>query len=123
LNRRRTVVHPSFTITKEVAMSRRLITLLVVIAGFGVLSTIALMDVGYIGIVAPHFHSWGGAQVFADLVILAVLACRWMVEDARRRGMRAWPFILVTVFFGSFGPLSYLIAREMRSASPRTAAA
>jgi uncharacterized membrane protein YqjE len=97
--------------------------LFVVIAGFGVLSTLALIDVGYLGILAPHFRSWGGAQVFADLVILAVLACLWMVEDARARGLRAWPFILITVFFGSFGPLFYLIAREVRSTSPRAAAA
>ena len=50
-------------------MSGRSIILVVAIAAFGVLSTRALLDVGYFGILAPHFRSWGGAQVFTDLVI------------------------------------------------------
>jgi len=96
-------------------MSNRSIMLLLVIATFGLLSALALQDVGYFGIIAPHFRSWGGAQVFADLTILAVLFCIWMVRDARRRGVAAWPFILMTVFLGSFGPLFYLVARELRA--------
>ena len=96
-------------------MSNRSIMLLLVIATFGLLSALALQDVGYFGIIAPHFRSWGGAQVFADLIILAVLFCIWMVRDARRRGVAAWPFILMTVFLGSFGPLFYLVARELRA--------
>lgn len=104
-------------------MSGRSIILLVVIAAFGALSTLALMDVGYFGVIAPHFRSWGGAQVFADLVILAVLACLWMVRDARERGLPAWPFILITLFLGSFGPLLYLVARELRSTAAHPASA
>lgn len=97
----------------------RLAVLAVVILAFGALTTIALLDVGYWGILAPHFQSWGAAQVFADLVILAVLSCFWMIADARRRGLAAWPFILVTLLAGSFGPLLYLVTREIRA--PRNA--
>jgi len=96
-------------------MSGRLIVLFSVIAGFAVLTTLALMDVGYLGILEPHFRSWGAGQVFADLVILAVLACTWMVKDAPERGMPAWPFIVLTFAAGSFGPLLYLVVRELRS--------
>jgi hypothetical protein len=99
-------------------MSIRLIVLLLVIAAFGVLSALALMSVGYFGILAPHFRSWGEGQVFADLVILAILACVWMRRDAQSRGMTAWPFVLATVFLGSFGPLAYLLAREWRARQP-----
>jgi hypothetical protein len=95
-------------------MSHRSIMLVLVIVAFGALSALALQDVGYFGIIAPHFRSWGGAQVFADLTILAVLFCIWMVRDARSRGVAAWPFILMTVFLGSFGPLIYLVVRELR---------
>jgi len=95
-------------------MSGRLIVLLLVIAGFGVLSALALMQVGYLGILAPHFRSWGGAQVFVDLVILAVLMCGWMIRDARAHGQAAWPFVLITLVAGSFGPLLYLVMRELR---------
>lgn len=100
-------------------MSGRVIALVVVIAGFGVLSALALMDVGYLGVLAPHFQSWGGAQVFVDLVILAVLGCVWMVRDARQQGLAAWPFVLLTLAAGSFGLLFYLLARELRAAPRR----
>jgi hypothetical protein len=104
-------------------MSTRLIVLLLVLAALGVLTALALLDVGYLGILEPHFRSWGGAQVFFDLVILAVLACVWMIGDARERGMSAWPFILITLVAGSFGPLLYLVVREVRATARGTAAA
>jgi hypothetical protein len=106
---------------EEAFMSGRLILAFLVIAAFGVISTLALMDVGYLGIIEPHFRSWGGAQVFADLVILAVLACVWMARDARVSGLPAWPFILITLFLGSFGPLFYLVVRELRASPGRAA--
>lgn len=96
-------------------MSARSLLLVAVIGLFGVLSGLALMDVGYWGILAPHFQSWGGGQVFADLVILAVLACVWMIEDGRARGINAWPFVIATMLLGSFGVLFYLVLRERRS--------
>lgn len=98
-------------------MSVSLLLLLVVIGAFGVLTAMALADVGYLGIIAPHFQSWGAGQVLADLVILAVLACVWMVSDARRRGTNPWPFVVVTLVAGSFGPLCYLASRELASRS------
>lgn len=102
-------------------MSGRFITLMVVIFGFGALSTLALMDAGYFGIIEPHFRSWGGAQVFTDLSILAILACIWMVKDASERALPAWPFVALTLIAGSFGPLLYLVARELRSTARRPA--
>ena len=104
-------------------MSNRLIVLLLVVAAFGALTVVALMDVGYAGIIEPHFRSWGGAQVFFDLVIVATLACIWMINDARERGVSAWPFILITLAAGSFGPLLYLVVRELRQPVGRTASA
>ena len=104
-------------------MSSRLVLLVGVLVAFGVLSTLALLDVGYLGILAPHFQSYGGGQVFADLCILAVMACVWMANDARKSGLSAWPFIVMTVFLGSFGPLAYLLVRELRVAAPTSAAA
>ncbi len=100
-------------------MSVRLIVLVAVIGGFSLLTAFALLDVGYFGIFKPHLLSWGGAQVFVDLVIALMLACIWMVNDARERGMSAWPFIAITLLAGSFGPLLYLVARELRSTARR----
>lgn len=98
-------------------MSTRVVALLAVIGLFGALTVLALLDVGYMGIIAPHFQSWGGGQVFADLVILAGLSCIWMVADARTRGVNPWPFIAITLPLGSFGVLLYLLAREQRSSA------
>lgn len=95
-------------------MRSQIIALVLVLVAFGALSAIALLDVGYLGILAPHFQSWGGAQVFVDLVILALLACIWMHHDAPKQGLSAWPFIAVTLGFGSFGPLLYLLLRTWR---------
>ncbi len=100
-------------------MSTRLTVLVIALSGFGVLTSLALMDVGYFGILEPHFRSWGGAQVFADLVIVCLLSCIWMRHDSRESGMSAWPFILITLVAGSFGPLLYLAVRELRSTSRR----
>ena len=104
-------------------MSNRLSILVLVITAFGVLTTLALMDVGYVGILAPHFKSYGEAQVLADLVILGVLSCIWMVRDARDSGIAAWPFIAITLVAGSFGPLLYLVVREWRISTRRPATA
>ncbi len=93
-------------------MSLRLLSLVLVLVLFGALSAVALADVGYFGILAPHFQSWGAAQVLADLVILALLGCAWMVQDARARGTAAWPYVLITLVGGSFGVLVYLLVRE-----------
>ena len=101
-------------------MSGRLIALVMVIAAFGALTTLALMDVGYLGIIKPHFRSWGEGQVLADLVILGVLACLWMGRDARAHGLPAWPFILMTVFLG---PLPLGLGAVLSWWEPRAAAA
>ncbi|WP_339486180.1 DUF2834 domain-containing protein [Pseudomonas sp. EL_65y_Pfl2_R95] len=52
------------------------------------------------------------AQVVFDLYILAIMACIWMYQDAKRRGKSAvyvLPYIVLTVVFVSAGPLLYLV--------------
>ncbi|MGV8998236.1 MAG: DUF2834 domain-containing protein [Parvibaculaceae bacterium] len=97
-------------------MSIRSIAFIIVILAFGALTALALMDVGYIGIFEAHLQSWGGMQVLIDLVIACLLACVWMASDAPKSGMTAWPFIVLTLVGGSFGPLAYLLVREWRGA-------
>lgn len=100
-------------------MSRRLLALLTVLALFGALTTIALLDVGFLGILRPHFQSWGAGQVLADLVIACTLGCFWMVSDARTRGLNPWPFVGLTLAAGSFGLLGYLLVRELRGGAQK----
>jgi hypothetical protein len=79
---------------------------------FGALSVRALLDHGYWGILAPHFRSFGAAQVLADLVISLVLILVWLWRDARATGRNPWPWLVVTLTAGSFGPLLYLLTRR-----------
>lgn len=101
-------------------MSRLL--LILVIAAFAVLTTYAIYDVGYWEIIAYHLRSSAGWQVMTDLVIVSVLAVLWMISDARRKGRNPWPFVLLTLPLGSFGPLLYLLTGDLaktRAATPR----
>ena len=91
-------------------MSRALIV--VTLALFGALTAMALWQHGYWGIIAPHFQSFGAGQVLADLVIALTLAMVWMWHDARAQGRIAWPWLVLTLVAGSFGPLGYLLTRK-----------
>lgn len=88
--------------------------LITVIAAFGVLTAYTLMDVGYWGIISYHFPSSAGWQVMTDLIIVCTLAIFWMVSDARKTGRNVWPYVLITLTFGSFGPLLYLLVGQFR---------
>lgn len=89
-------------------MSRRILAITFLIP-FSVLSAYAVFQVGYIGILDYHRYSPAGWQVFADLVIACLLCVSWMIAEAKRNGRNPWPFVVVTLFLGSFGPLLYII--------------
>jgi hypothetical protein len=90
-------------------MQRGLIVITLIL--FGLLSAAALWNHGYWGIIAPHFRSFGAAQVFADLVIALTLTMIWLWKDARSRGRNPVPWVVATLALGSFGPLLYLLSR------------
>ena len=90
-------------------MQRTLITL--TLLAFGAITAAALWQHGYWGILEPHFKTFGGAQVLADLVIALTLFMVWMWNDAKASGRSPWPWIVATLALGSFGPLLYLLTR------------
>jgi hypothetical protein len=98
-------------------MQRTPIILILIL--FTPLSAIALWYHGYWGILAPHFQSFGEAQVLADLVIALSLAMVWMWQDAKASDRNPWPWILATLILGSFGPLGYLLARNSIDKAPQ----
>ena len=79
---------------------------------FLALTAVALFQHGYWGIIAPHFQSSGGAQVFVDLVIALGLFLVWMWRDAKAAGRNPWPWLVLTLVAGSIGPLIYLLGRK-----------
>ncbi|GCL63712.1 hypothetical protein AQPW35_27930 [Rubrivivax pictus] len=94
------------------AMQRLLV--LLVLAGFGALTAVALWQYGYIGIFQLQFQTSAGLQVLADLAIALALVLVWLWHDARATGRNPWPWIVATLALGSFGPLVYLLTRPMQ---------
>jgi Kef-type K+ transport system membrane component KefB len=86
--------------------------LVVVLALFSILSGVALWQHGYWGLFAPAFSSTAAAQVLADLGIALLLFLVWMWRDAARLRRNPWPWLLITLALGSFGPLLYLLTRR-----------
>jgi hypothetical protein len=95
----------------------RKLVILAVLLGFGAYSVYAMLQVGYFGIWQAGIANVGALQVLIDLIIICALACTWMLVDARDKGLNAWPFVLITLAAGSFGPLLYLLYRERGAAA------
>ncbi|MCG8413068.1 MAG: hypothetical protein MI746_02515 [Pseudomonadales bacterium] len=81
---------------------------IILLIPFSLLSIYAVLEVGYFGIFDYHRHSPAGWQVFTDLVIALVLVLTWMIPQAKREGRNPWPWVGITLFLGSIGPLLYL---------------
>lgn len=86
--------------------------LTIVLAAFSALSLVAMAEHGYLGIWQAGLTSSASLQLLVDLVIACGLAMIWMTADARERGITVWPFLLITLAAGSFGPLLYLLRRQ-----------
>ncbi len=95
-------------------MTRRTLAIAMLIP-FTALTLYALYKVGYIGVINYLLHGPAGWQVFADLVIACVLVLSWMIPEAKRTGRNPWPYVVLTVLMGSFGPLLYLALGDSKA--------
>ncbi len=93
--------------------------LILVLAAFGAFSLYAMWQVGYVGIWQAGLSSVGALQVLLDLVVMSFIALGLLWRDARRTGRTLWPYAVITVAAGSFGPLLYLLLAP-REAGART---
>ena len=91
--------------------SRRILAIALLVP-FALLSVYAVAQVGYIGIFDYHRHSPAGWQVFADLVVALILVLIWLIPEALRSGRNPWPWVVMTLFLGSIGPLLYLATEK-----------
>jgi hypothetical protein len=67
---------------------------------------------GYFGFLRLASHDRWALQMLLDLTIALVLGTSWLVKDARRRGITAWPYVVATIALGSIAILAYLIRRS-----------
>ena len=91
-------------------MQRILLT--IVFAAFLALTAVAVWQHGASGILELALGSFAGAQLLVDLVIALSLFLVWMWRDAQANGRNPWPWVVLTLVAGSFGPLLYLISRK-----------
>jgi hypothetical protein len=93
-------------------MNRKQILLGLVLVDFAAFSGYALWQHGFSGFFEIVLSSSASLLLLADLTIALSLVLAWMFRDARERGMAFLPYALLTLAFGSVGPLLYLIRRE-----------
>ena len=101
--------------------------LALVFAAFGAYSLYVVAQLGLIGLWQALLSDLAGRQALLDLVIASVLLLGFLWRDAQRTGRRFWPYVLLTLSTGSFGPLLYLLlaprgaAQSALSGSPSKA--
>ena len=83
--------------------------LILALIALGAVTAVALWMEGLAGILKATAHSYGSMQIFADLIIALTLVMVWMWRDAKNTGRNIWPWIVITLVAGSFGPLLYFI--------------
>ena len=93
-------------------MNAKQLGLSVVLLDFAGLTAYATYQYGVVGIVEAVTANAVTVTALADLVIALSLVLVWMWQDARERGTSLAPYVVLTLFFGSVGPLLYLIRRE-----------
>lgn len=93
--------------------------LLLVSMAFGAFTVAAIWLEGLSGIFGSIAHSLGSMQIFIDLVIALALVMVWMWKDAKRKQRNIWPWLILTLLAGSFGPLLYLITDPKKNASSK----
>ena len=90
-------------------MNAKQIGLGIILVDFVALNAWAVYQFGYIGFVEAMFANIATTSAFVDLTIALSLIAYWMWQDARKRGAAFLPYFLLTLTFGSVGPLLYLI--------------
>jgi hypothetical protein len=83
-----------------------------VLVAFAAATALAIQQHGYIAFITFALANEATQLLFVDLALSLLLIAAWMIQDARSRGVRYLPYLALAVFFGSVGPLLYLIARR-----------
>ncbi len=87
------------------------IILLPTLAVFTTATLYAIYRYGYVSFLFFAAANEATQLLFVDLAISLALVAVWMVRDARSRKAAYVPFLVVGFFFGSVGPLAYLLTR------------
>lgn len=100
-------------------MNHRRILAIALLIPFSLITLYAVYRVGYTGILSHALDGPAGWQLAADLVVALILVLAWLVPTARHENRNPWPWVVVTLCLGSFGPLLYLVSGRHRPAAIR----
>lgn len=95
----------------------------VILLAFTAYSLVVVAQHGYTGFLSLAGREPWALQMLLDLVIACSFAIGWMIRDARRHHVVAWPFAIMTVFLGSVGLLGYVVWRDLVSPGRRSSEA
>ena len=90
-------------------MSTRTILLAAALVIFLYQTVVVLTGIGYAGFIESIGLNEATKLTFLDLAISLLLIMAWMWHDAAARRRNAVPYLIITVLFGSAGPLLYLL--------------
>ena len=93
----------------------RTIVPLVVLVLFGGFTGVLLVEDGFPALIALVLRERLALQMLLDITIAIVLFLTWMIPDAKKRGIPAWPYVVTCLFLGSIGALAYLVHRGLKS--------
>ena len=96
-------------------MNIKQIALGIVLAGFSILTAYALIGYGYVGLFREVISNLPSVTLLVDLIISLTIILVYLGNDASERGVSALPYLVLTLAFGSVGPLLYLIRYMGRS--------
>lgn len=85
-----------------------------VFAVFGAYTLWVIAGHGLLGFLTLAGREPWALQLLIDLLIACSIALGWVIRDARRRGLAAWPYVILTFTCGSLGLLVYLARRGLR---------
>ena len=85
-----------------------------VLVAFTVATAFAIYRHGYTAFISYALVNEATQLLFVDLALSLTLVAVWMVRDARTRKSVYLPFLALALFFGSVGPLLYLVGRGLR---------
>jgi len=89
----------------------------VILVAFSAFSLWVIAGHGYTGFLTLAGREPWAMQMLIDLVLACSFGLAWLSNDARRRGIPRWPFVIATVFLGSIGLLDYLVYRALKPRS------
>lgn len=77
-----------------------------------IITFLAVRDFGYMGIFSFGLYNFATMQIFLDLIITLILLLFVIWQDTRERKVSFWPWLIISLGFGTYGPLLYMLYRK-----------